>query len=152
MKELVEKLKNAKKKRMLFGERKLYRRISDIAQSDLLLIELKYNLLIPDSIKFCLVELGSCCIAEQLNFHSPFEIYPLDNNGSVEGYVVFASDTSGNYFAFNPASDNETIYFLCHDPLGYAAIADSIGQFLEIFINNDFKFDGLFDNFDFIDI
>ena len=68
-------------------------------------------------------------------------IYPFDEqNGKIEGFITFASDDLGNYFAFSPRSeDYNAIYYCCHDPLGYCKVAKDAEDFLSIFVFSGLK-------------
>ena len=144
MNSLFNKIMDAKRKRLFFGYKSLYRNILEIREKDLDSIEEKYHFSFPEDVKTALIAMGSCTVADELNLHQPREIYPLGESDSyIDGFFVFASDTDGNYFLFNPENDSEEIYFYCHDPLGVCVIGSSFVELLEKFVENKFSFDGL---------
>ncbi len=85
------------------------------------------------------MELGKARI-DEFYVHGPDMIYPFDSdNGKIEGFVTFASDVLGNYFAFNPNSENTNqIYYCSHDPLGFSTVAASRDELLKLFIESSF--------------
>lgn len=151
MNEIFSEIKNARKKKLIFGYKELYRLIKPINKSELNDIEDKNSFNFPSEIMATLIELGSCTIGDELNLHSPSEIYPLDeDNGNMKGFVIFASDTLGNYFAFKPNGDG--VYFLCHDPLGSCLVASSFKEFLKKFIEADYKLEDFSEKLDSISL
>lgn len=76
-----------------------------------------------------------------LYIHDKNHIYPFDEyNGRIEGFITFAIDDMGNYYAFNPQSkDINEIYYCCHAPLGCCVVAKDAEELLRIFIESNFK-------------
>lgn len=105
-------------------------------------LEAKLNVSFPLKVKDFLLKLGAGQ-TEDLYIHGNEHIHAFDEeNGPIAGFVTFASDTMGNYYAFNPESSNkEEIYYCCHDPLGYAKIASDAYEFLRKIIEN--KYDNI---------
>ena len=103
-------------------------------------VENEIGVSLPEQIFKFLLELGQGYVND-LYIHGPDMIYPFDEqNGKIEGFVTFASDDLGNYYAFSPKSTNiNTIYYCCHDPLGYCVVAKDAEEFLRIFIKSGFK-------------
>ena len=136
MNESIQAIKSAKKKKFLFGEKNLYEPGEKLIESDLSSIEKEHDFVFPELIREFLLDLG-CGTVNDLYIHHVNMIYPFDsNNGKIQGYVTFASDTSGNYFAFNPhGSDQEVIYYCSHDPSGYGICANNMNKFLKDFIS-----------------
>lgn len=63
----------------------------------------------------------------------PDNIYAFDADcGEMEGFVslAFNVDGCGNSIGINPKSEEPTIYYFCHDPFGYAKLADSFEEWV----------------------
>jgi len=102
-------------------------------------LEREYQFEFPEDIKELLLSLA-CGSINDLHFLHTDMIYPYDEeNGAMNGYVAIATDILGNYFAFNPNSDNPNqIYYYSHDPLGYGVCAKNVTKLLEAFVNSNF--------------
>lgn len=139
MRKILNRIKNAEKKG-LFRTKKLFSYGNRISESELSEIENGIGSKIPADIKLALLELGEGFIND-LSFHGKQGIYPFDNEcGCVEGFVTFASDDMGNYYAYSPQSDDQSkIYYICHDPEGYCVIANDIVEFLSDFVARDYN-------------
>jgi len=139
MKNLYKTIKNAKKKRFLFGTKAIFKSGCSISSESIKLIEVKLGLSFPDLVKEFLLELGAGQ-TEDLYIHGESQIYAFDqDNGPIAGFVTFASDSLGSFFAFNPESTNRgEIFYCCHDPLGYAEVAKDANEFLGKIIDSDY--------------
>jgi len=140
MEHLISEIKNAKRKRFFFWEEHIFSFGSRISSEELCALENNHGFTFPSKIRTLLLELGQGFVND-LYIHGVDMIYPFDEeNGNIEGFVTFASDDLGNYYAFSPKSkDVDVIYYCCHDPLGYCAVAKGAEDFLSIFVNNGFK-------------
>lgn len=64
----------------------------------------------------------------------PDHIYAFDADcGEMEGCVALAFnvDGCGNSIGFNPLSDEQSIYYFCHDPFGYVITAPSFEDWVK---------------------
>ncbi|GAB1270010.1 hypothetical protein NBRC116493_32630 [Aurantivibrio infirmus] len=140
MNEQISQIKTATRKKFLFGEKPVYSQGKKNSPELLSKVEEKYRFTFPPEIKEFLLELGSGS-TEDFYINHAEQIYPFDeDNGPIEGFVAIATDTLGNYFVFNPKSENDSeIFYCCHDPLGYGKVAPDIGSFLKSFVGNGFK-------------
>jgi len=147
MKELISQVKSATKKRFLFGEKAVYELGTPNTLAGLSSIERKYDIRFPGDIEEFLLLLG-CGSAGELYINHFEQIYPFDsNNGPIAGFVNFASDIHGNYFAFDPKSDNPSnIYYCCHDPAGYGLVSENIKELLWSIISNNFSTEYILDD------
>ncbi len=143
MKDLIAKIKSTKKKKLFFWEESIFSFGERITAEELSALETDLKLSFPDKITTLLLELGQGYVND-LYIHGIKSIYPFDEeNGKLEGFVTFASDDMGNYYAFSPKSDdNNEIYYCCHDPLGYCIVAKNAEEFLKIFVESNFKITG----------
>jgi len=140
MENLISEVKNSKRKKFFFWEENIFSYGERLDSESLDKIEKSFGLTFPLKIRKLLLELGQG-FANDLYIHGADMIYPFDEkNGKIEGFVAFASDDLGNYYAFSPKSnDSEAIYYCCHDPLGYCIVAKDAEDFLNIFISSGFK-------------
>ena len=153
MNDYISKIKSAKKKKFLWGEKDLYKQGTSLNSEDLNKLEAEYKFSFPQDIREFLLCLGSGTVSD---FYIPYvtEIYPFDSdNGNIKGFITFASDVLGNYFAFNPNStNNEIIYYCCHDPLGFGECAKDITQLLKSFVDANFDIEQVTNKVKFSDI
>jgi hypothetical protein len=149
---MYEEIKSAERKRLLFGHKKIYKKTYDYSEEDLKSIEENYGFKFPKEVLLALLNLGACEI-DEFRLHDPSWIYPFDSgNGKIEGFITFASDINGDYFAFDPSSDSiEQIYFCCHDPVGYCVVSEDFSKFLEAFVKSGFNALSLTENLDLMD-
>ncbi len=151
MNELIATIKEARKKRLLFGEKPLFLRGSpELIERDLNDIEKDNGFSFPKDIKTLLVELSPGSI-EDLYISNKEMIYPFDDQaGPIAGYVTFLTDILGNHFAFNPKGrDPSEIYYISHDPIGFGIVAKDIEELLASFISNEFDIMEVTDQIDF---
>jgi hypothetical protein len=90
------------------------------------------NCSLPAGYEVFLQTLGTGCWADA-SVIAPEELHAFDESvGEMCGLIAIAEnvDGQGSYVAFNPL-DNK-LYFCCHDPFGYALIANSFGEFIEL--------------------
>lgn len=153
MNNLISQIKKAKKKKLFFWKENIFSFGERITSDELSALERSLNIRFPAKIKTLLIELAQG-YANDLYIHGLKDIYPFDEqNGKIEGFVTFASDDMGNYYAFSPKSENEnTIYYCCHDPLGYCVVAKDAEEFLNIFINSNYKITTYVAELDLVDI
>lgn len=140
MEHLISKIKSAKRKKFFFLEEPIFSYGQRMDSKTLENLEKKFDFTFPSKIRTLLLELGQG-YANDLYIHGSDMIYPFDEqNGKIEGFITFASDDLGNYYAFSPKSEDvNTIYYCCHDPLGYCKVAKDAEDFLSIFVSSDFK-------------
>ncbi len=138
MQDVIDTILSAKKSMGFFGERQLLERGKPLTEKDLSTTEQKYNFSFPADIRQYLLALGSGNVNEFYIPHTHM-IHPLDNqSGKISGFVVFSSDSEGNYFTFDPKQESSPIYFCSYEPLGYCACADNIEDLLTKFIANNY--------------
>jgi hypothetical protein len=152
MKELIDRIRSAEKKG-LFGTNKLFKRGKIISEVELSGIESELGSKIPEKIRLLIIELGEGHIND-FSIHGKDRIYSFDDEcGEVEGFITFASDEMGNYYAYSPHSDDPNkIYYVCHDPAGYCVIADDAEEFLSGFVNRGFTITNYVADLDLIEI
>lgn len=152
MEELINRVRSAEKKG-LFGTKKLFKYGNIISEVELAGIETELGSKIPDKIRLLIIELGEGCIND-LRIHGKDGIHPFDDEcGKVEGFITFASDEMGNYYAYSPHSDDPNkIYYVCHDSAGYCVVADDAEEFLSGFVNRSFTITDYVADLDLIEI
>jgi hypothetical protein len=138
--ELFNSLKAAKRKRTLFGYKTLHEPTTSNSEEQLRNLELGGGYHFPADVRDALLSLGGCAI-DELYIHPANNIYAFDEEtGPMKGFVTFASDVCGNYFAFDPKSPTpETIYYCSHDPFGYAVVAPDFRAYLHSFVDSGFN-------------
>lgn len=153
MKEIIDQIKQARKKRFLIGEKALYSLISPNTEQALSELENEHGFVFPTQVKEALLEFGKAEI-EDLYIHGPDMIYPMDEeNGRLKGFVPFSSDVLGNYFLFDPKSQTpEMVFYYCHDPLGVAVAADSVEGLLQRFVDNSFDIIAVTENLELLEV
>ena len=136
---LFQLLKEAKRKGRLFGSKALYRQVAPISEDQLRQVEARLACQLPEDVRATLLALGACEI-DELYIHSTADIYAFDDEtGPMTGYVTFASDVCGNYFAFDPKAKNSVAFYYCsHDPFGYAVIKGTFREYLQAFVASGF--------------
>ena len=146
---LYSSIKSARRKRLLWGFTQLYAPIASNTEEGLRKLELDGGYEFPIAVRSALLALGGCSV-DDLYIHPAERIYSFDSeNGAMAGRVTFASDIFGNYFAFDPASNNpDEIYYYSHDPLGYALVSPTFTDYLRSFVSSGFKTLELTENLD----
>lgn len=143
MKDTLETILSAKKSMGFFGERQLLESGKKLVAADLDKVEAKYDMRFPEDIREYLLALGSGNVNDYYIPHTHM-IHPLDKqNGKISGFVVFSSDSAGNYFAYDPKSDESTIYYCSYDPLGYAPVANNIESLLKLLIASEYDINSI---------
>jgi hypothetical protein len=136
---LFQSIKGATRKGRLFGNKALYKQVAPISEDQLRQTEMRLNCQLPEDVRATLLALGACAV-DELYMHAAEDIYAFDDeNGAMAGYITFASDVCGNYFAFDPRSNNPVAFYYCsHDPFGYAVIKGSFREYLQAFVESEF--------------
>ena len=152
MENLINRIRSAEKK-SLFGAKKLFTYGNIISEVELAGIEAELGSKIPKKIRLLIIELGAGSIND-FQIHGKDRIYSFDDEcGEVEGFVTFASDDMGNYYAYSPHSDDPNkIYYVCHDPAGYCVVANDAEEFLSGFVNRGFTITDYVADLDLIEI
>lgn len=140
MESLVELIQQAKRKKLLFGYTNLFVQKKKFSDESISELETTLQTSIPTKARKLLYHLGYGQIND-IQFHGSDWVYAFDeDNGAIEGFVTFASDDMGNYYAFNPNNSNpELIYYCSHDLLGYCELAKDAEEFLRIFVDSNFN-------------
>lgn len=89
------------------------------------------NCRFPEGYRVFMETLGPCVWADAF-FAPPAALYAFDEDTlDMCGFITlaFGVDGCGNYVAFNPR-EPERIYFCCHDPFGYAVVAESFEEYI----------------------
>lgn len=121
------------------------------SEEDLIKLEQDLNIKFPKEIYDWLLLAGCGAISDSLLIGEKEFIYILENAGNLNGYVSFATDDLGNKYIFNLNGD-DSIFYVCHDPLGYSKISDTFSNFLIQLKQADYKIETLTDNLQLIDI
>jgi hypothetical protein len=139
---VINTIKNATKKKLVFGIKPIYEKISDTTSEMLESVERQYQFQFPPELRQSLESLGSCRINDCFYLHSVAEIYPFSKmDTKLLGHIVFASDDVGNYFAFDPREGSHEIFYCSHDPAGFAFVAKDVENLFTLLIDAKFEID-----------
>ena len=157
IKEIYSELANFKKhtKKGFFKpkivEVSIYEERYKYSKEELNTIEQELNIKFPNEIYEWLLLAGCGAIFDELLIGEKEYIFKLEDLGALSGYISFATDDLGNHYAFNPNND-ESIFYACHDPLGYAKIAESFSSFLAQLKQADFNIETVTSKLQLIDM
>ena len=157
IKEIYSEIANYKKptKKGLFKSKlvniPVYEERYKYTEESLNKLEKKLNVKLPNEIYDWFVLAGCGAISDSLLIGEKEYIYSFENAGILNGYVTFATDDLGNRYLFNPAGD-DSIFYVCHDPLGYARISDTFSNFLIQLKQEDYNIETLTNKLDLIEI
>jgi len=133
MDDLISIILKARRKG-IFRSRPIFDCFSTVSENELLAIEAKINCKLPVSLRQWLLSAGYGDINESLSFRKNW--FQVIDRGQLEGHVIFAQDILGNFYAFNPYS--EDIFYISRSYNGYASVATDFQTFLLELIERDY--------------
>lgn len=103
-----------------------------VTEAQLLSCEERLGIKLPQGYRLFMQTIGPGIWAHAGVAH-PDNIYAFDADcGEMEGFVALAFnvDGCGNSVGINPKAEEQTIYYFCHDPFGYAKVADNFEEWV----------------------
>jgi hypothetical protein len=134
MRDIADRVLSRCRKRWVRSKR-LFEHLKPVSVTDLVRIEEKVNVALPEDLKAWLLAVGYGDIDEDLSFRS--EWFKQVEQGELKGAVLFAQDSLGNFYAYMP-KDGRIIFFSREAP-EYAILALGFRAFMEELEHRDFK-------------
>jgi hypothetical protein len=104
-----------------------------VTDAELLNCEERLGIKLPDGYRAFMQTIGPGIWALAGVAH-PDHLYAFDADcGEMEGYIALAFnvDGCGNSIGISPKSEDQSIYYFCHDPFGYAVTALSFEDWVK---------------------
>lgn len=111
----------------VFGRR---RAVSEAALAD---AERRLGVVLPLPYRAFLLACGAGEVSGQLRFMDPAELAPFGGDLPWGELIRIGIDHEGNHLAIDPEQGDdpdEPVYYVCHDPFGWANLAPSFEAFL----------------------
>ena len=134
MRDVADQILTARRKRLLHTVL-LFKPYKPAAEAALAGVETELGLSLPAELREFLHLVGYGDVDEDLSFRA--EWFKLVGYGEHKGAVVFAQDTLGNFYAWNPRGDD--ILFFSRSESGCAVLAHSFRRFMEELARRDYK-------------
>ena len=131
---LVERFLAATRKKF-FCRRPVFEKYREATEDDLGEIEQRVGAMLPSCLRLWLLLAGFGDLNEELSFRA--EWFNAIDRGRLKGYVIFAQDDGGHFYAFSPVSG--AIFFIRRSAPEYALIAGDFVAFMDAFETHGFE-------------
>ena len=151
MEDIIKQISSAKKKR-LFWKKPVYVKHADVSLDKIRNLENQLGIKLPEDLQTWLLSMGFGIINKCLYLDDKWFHVLEEDAGLLDGFVLFAQDDLGNHLAFNPNDEESNkIYYISHDPPGFAIVSESFHQFIKKFVNHEYEMEALINPLEFKD-